>query len=127
MKVVIKNKEFLVKFKHTPPNYIPKDITLDVENYWEKEVLGKIIFYPTPFYGSTECSIKYQENDEWKEVSHGITNCSRKDQFVRRTGREKSLSKCLNNSTFSKSERELFWKEFLPKPKENGTTEEKKV
>lgn len=51
-------------------------------------------------------------NQEQTELVRGSVICSKKDRYIKETGRKLSIKKCLDILPFSKEERKEFWNQY---------------
>jgi hypothetical protein len=64
----------------------------------------------------TRCLIEdlsYQKGSLARGVTTGTAECSKKDKFVKDTGRKLSLSRALKFTTWGKDYRAAFWREYM--------------
>jgi hypothetical protein len=83
MKVTLNGKLYIVKWRH---QRMPNDSR------------------------GTECVIL---NGDKETVSIAATTCSAKEQFKKDKGRKISLARAFKKLTFNKTERKVFWDEYL--------------
>ena len=104
MKVLLNGDVYIVTWHHTQWSIFP-----------QTEIDG------TKTRGETLCFIGIPSSiaGGWKkQVSSGLTRCSVNDQFNKETGRKISLTRALEKTNLTKSERAIFWQTYFDRNKE---------
>lgn len=102
MIVEIKDKKYMVQFTHVQKG----------GKVIQRKLSGSPI-EETPLERHTRCKILLDQNTEdLGFISIGYARCHPNDNFNKEKGRQFSLNKALDDTSFSKEERTIFWNAY---------------